>query len=85
MGHTVFTVRLAADETDPERVAWRLRHAAGTFSLICAWLAEAPNPDGTYDVHAPSRETLATARQMIGHEGMELISECQGKGYGVFA
>ena len=83
MTHTVFTVRLAAHETDPDRVAWRLRHAGETFSLICAWLAEAPNPDGTYDIHAPSRETLTTARQMIGHEEMELISERQGESYGV--
>ena len=83
MAHTVFTVRLAAHETDPERAAWRLRHAGETFSLIYAWLAEAPNPDGTYDIHAPSRETLATARQMIGHEGMELISERQGEGCGI--
>ena len=88
--HTVFTVRVADHEQEPEREAWRIRHAAGTFAVVCAWFATSADgqPDrdseGTFEVHAPSRTTLSTLRQMItDREGMTILSEDEAPGLGI--
>jgi hypothetical protein len=89
--HVTFTVRVAEHEQgDPERTAWRVRHAAGTFAIVGAWFAtgEDGKPDqdagGTFEIHAPSRTTLDTLRQMItDHEGMIIVSEDEAPGLGI--
>ncbi|MFC3986481.1 hypothetical protein [Streptosporangium jomthongense] len=86
--HAVLTVAVADHETDEP--AWRLQHAADTIRIVLAYFATDTSglpvraADGTYDVHAPSQNTLATLRQMLTrHEGFTIVRERQEPGLGV--
>ncbi|MEU4410721.1 hypothetical protein AB0F88_39975 [Streptosporangium sp. NPDC023963] len=88
--HKVFTVAVAAHEADaPE---WRVRHAADTIAVVYAYFTSDADgtpiraADGTFEVHAPSRTTLDTLRQMlVDHEGFTIVSEDEAPGHGVLA
>jgi hypothetical protein len=88
--HARFTVRTASHEQDPARTAWRIQHAAGTIGVVAAYFTrdEAGEPvqadNGTFEIHAPSRTTLGTLRQMITeHEGLTLVTEDEAPGHGI--
>ncbi len=80
--HAVFTLAVAPHEQASPY--WRLRHAAETFSVVCAWFEEGAPSAGPYRLHAPSRTTLDTLRTMITeHEGMVIVSETNEAGLGI--
>ena len=87
--HAVFTVRVADHEQGADRTAWRIRHATETFSLVFAWFTRdgSGSPvqadDGTFEVHAPSRTTLDTLRQMFEHEALTIVTEDEVPGVGL--
>jgi hypothetical protein len=87
--HRRLVVRVADHEAaDP---AWRVQHADETISTtVLAYFERrsdgtpVQNPDGTFTVHAPSRDTLDTLRGILtGHEGMTIVSEDEAPGNGV--
>uniref|UniRef100_UPI003F4948D2 hypothetical protein n=1 Tax=Streptosporangium sp. CA-235898 TaxID=3240073 RepID=UPI003F4948D2 len=88
--HRVATVAVAEHEiADP---TWRVRHPAETIGIVHAYFTSdatgAPlrAADGTYEVHAPSRSTLDTLRQMlVQHEGLTIVSEMEAPGHGILA
>lgn len=88
--HTVLTVSVADHEAnDPQ---WRVQHAAETIGIVAAYFTSGPDgtpvqaDDGTFEVHAPSRTTLGTLRDMLEqHEGMTIVSEQEAPGTGVLA
>jgi hypothetical protein len=83
MTHAVFTLAVAPHEREPDRAAWRVRHAAETFAIVRAWFDEA-SESGNYRLHATSRDTLDMLRQMIiEHEGMTIVSETIEDGDGI--
>lgn len=85
--HIRFTVRLADHET--ANPAWRLQHAAETFTIAGAYFERGPDSrpvpgdDGTFRVHAISRGTVDIVTGMFGHEGMTVVSweEIPGDGF----
>jgi hypothetical protein len=90
--HTVFTVRTAPHEQSAQRAAWRVKHAAETITLVWAWftcdILRTPiqAPDGTFEIHAPSRSTLDFLRELITeHEGMIIVAEDEAPGEGLIA
>lgn len=86
--HPRFTVRVAAHEAnDP---TWRIQHASETIEIVAAYFRRDDNgvpirnADGTFEVHAPSRTTLPTLRQMLtDHEGLTIIGEGRAPGNGI--
>lgn len=86
--HKRFVVRVADHEAaDP---SWRVRHAAETIGIVYAYFTSDASStpirsqDGTFEVHAPSRSTLDTLRQMlVDHEGLTIISEDEVPGNGI--
>jgi len=87
--HAVFAVRVA--DQDADRTAWRIRHAAETFSLVSAYFTrdDSGTPvqadDGTFEVHAPSRAALDTLRWMFDCEELTVITESEAPGPGILA
>lgn len=85
--HVRLIVKVAAHEaSDP---TWRVSHAAETISIVLAYFEHQDGTpiqgaDGTFAVHAPSRTTLGTLRQMlVDHEGLTIVREDEVPGNGL--
>ncbi|MFG1857556.1 hypothetical protein ACGFJT_37380 [Actinomadura geliboluensis] len=86
--HPLLRVRVAPHEADDP--AWRIRHAGETIAIVLAYFETDQNgspvqaDDGTFAVHATSRTTLDTLRQMLtDHEGLTIVTEEQAPGNGI--
>ena len=88
--HIVLTVQVAKHER--ANPTWRVQHAAETIGIIYAYFTSDPDgtpvqaADGTFEVHAPSKTTLSTLREMLEqHEGLTIVREQQAPGNGILA
>lgn len=90
--HPRLRVKVAEHEAgDPAATAWRIRHANETIQAVTlAYFGPgggadpAQADDGTFEVHAVSRDTLPTLRQILTeHEGLTIVAEDEAPGDGI--
>jgi hypothetical protein len=88
--HRRFVVRVThPHEQAPADRLWRVNHADETLrtvTLAYFTRGEGGQPacdGGKYEVHAPSRDTLDTTREILTkHEGLTIVSEDEAPGTG---